>query len=54
MTGDIRYLIEEDYEVVGFRTKDDFSVNVWNLTESESQWLRGQILLLVNERNVKK
>jgi hypothetical protein len=54
MTGAITFQIEEDYGVVGFRTKDDFSVKVWSLTESEACWLRGQILQLVNERKLQK
>ena len=51
---DISFVIEESYRKVGFGTHDDFMVTISNLTESESQWLRGQILILVNERNVKK
>jgi len=53
MTGDITFTIEEEYRKVGFRDQDDFTAKIYNLTESESQWLRGQILILVNERRIK-
>ena len=53
MTGYISFVIEESYRKVGFGTHDDFTVTISNLTENESQWLRGQILLLISERGGK-
>jgi hypothetical protein len=53
MSGDITFTIEEEYRKVGFRDQDDFTAKIYNLTESESQWLRGQIMILINERKHK-
>ena len=53
MSGDIAFTIEEEWREIGFRDQDDFTVKIYNLTESESQWLRGQIMILINERKHK-
>jgi len=50
MIGDISFVIEESFRKVGFSTHDDFTATISNLTESEAQWLRGQILILINNR----
>jgi hypothetical protein len=50
MSGDITFQVEESYRKVGFSTHDDFDVNVQNLTKGESEWLRGQIIQLIQER----
>ena len=50
MPNDIAFQINESYRKTGFDTHDNFCVSVTNLTEGESQWLRGQVLILVAER----
>ena len=50
MTGDISFQLEESYRKVGFTARDDVMVTVQNLTVKEAEWLKGQIMILIQER----
>lgn len=50
MMGDITFQINESYRKVGFTTDNTFDAHVENLTKGEAEWLRGQIIHLVQER----
>lgn len=47
MTGKITFTAQESYQKVGFRTVDNFSLAVFGMTKDEYEWLRKQILHLI-------
>jgi hypothetical protein len=53
MVNHITFQILESYKKVGFDNHDECTVEVNNLTKQEAEWLRGQVMQLINERNAK-
>jgi len=47
---DISFVIREDYRKVGFKTHDEFAVEVCGLTGIEAEKLRNAVLELVKAR----
>ena len=47
MAGKIIFNANENYQKVGFRTADDFSIAVFGMNKDEYEWLRKQVLHLI-------
>jgi len=47
MTGKITFNAQENYQKVGFRTANDFSVTIYGMNKEEYEWLRKQVLHLI-------
>lgn len=54
MNTKITFNAQESYQQVGFRTADDFSIAVFGMNKEEYEWLRNQVLHLIDYHDKEK